>query len=67
MDVAVSGNYVYIINWNGDLSSSSLAILNVADPNEPSLSGTFDTENAGDLALSGDHAYIVDWINGLRS
>ena len=38
----------------------------MADPNEPSLSGTFDTENAGDLALSGDHAYIVDWINGLK-
>jgi hypothetical protein len=56
-DVDVAGNHAYVNN---------LEVVDVSDPSDPFLSGSFDTEHvAYDIVVSGNYAYIAAGENGL--
>ncbi len=60
--VDVKGNYAYVA-----AGSTGLVIVNVANPNSPSIAATFDTPgNANDVRVVGNYAYVADGASGLR-
>jgi hypothetical protein len=60
-DVIASGTYVYVAN-----GFSGLQIIDVSDPDAPSIAASFDTGGyANGLALSGGYAYIAVDVGGL--
>jgi len=58
--VFIQGNYAYIAN-----ESSGLQIVDISDPYNPQLIGSYDTSGqAGGVYVSGDYAYISDGNSG---
>ena len=56
-DVAVSGNYGYILN-----SHNGLVIVDITDPLSPILAGSYDTSGyAIDVAVAGNYAYVIEY------
>lgn len=63
-DVYVSGNYAYLATGN---NGSELVIVNIADPANMSVAGTFNTNGNQDglsVWVSGGYAYIGTQNNG---
>jgi hypothetical protein len=69
-EVAVSGNYAYIVDQNGgyyDGWDSSLRIIDISNPAAPSLIGSYDSAyGIFDLAVDGEYAYLAAGSEGLR-
>jgi len=60
-DVALSDDYAYVAD-----GESGLVIVNVINPELPTLAGSYDTAGyAYDVALSDGYAYVADNNNGL--
>ncbi len=61
IDIAVSGNYVYIVNGNNNLE-----IVNISNPSSPTLACMYDTADyTWGVAVEGNYAYIASDYNGL--
>ena len=63
-DVAVSGHYAYVADWEG-----SLQVIDVSDPTNPVGVGGCETGEeawAVAVAVSGHYAYSVGWRAGLE-
>ena len=59
--VAVVGNYAYVAD-----DDNGLVIVDVSDPENPTLEGHYDTAgNARGVAVNGNHTYVADGGNGL--
>jgi hypothetical protein len=58
--VAVSGNYVYMMDWNDGLD-----IINISTASSPTLEGFYSDKDiiATGIALNGNYAYLVDNLN----
>ncbi|WP_370573568.1 PGF-pre-PGF domain-containing protein [Methanomethylovorans sp.] len=55
-DIAASGNYAYVADYN-----NGLITVNLADPSTPRLEGSIGTEgHAYDIAIAGNYAYIAN-------
>jgi hypothetical protein len=62
MDVAVSGNFVYVAD-----GSAGLQVIDVSNPTNCVRVGGYDTGgDAMDVALSGNLAYVADGFAGLQ-
>ena len=60
-DVAVSGNYAYVVD-----GSKGLMSIDITNPKAPTLAGSYDTAgSAYNVAVSGNYAYVGDQNNGL--
>jgi len=47
--------------------AEGLAIVDVSDPANPALAGSYDTPDyAVGVYVSGDYAYVADWHSGLH-
>uniref|UniRef100_A0A7V6CMS6 LVIVD repeat protein n=1 Tax=candidate division WOR-3 bacterium TaxID=2052148 RepID=A0A7V6CMS6_UNCW3 len=61
-DVAVSGNYAYVADWE-----AGLRIIDISNPRSPVEVGYYDTPGAAyGVAVSGNYAYVADAGAGLR-
>jgi len=59
--VAVVGNYAYVAD-----GSNGLVIVDVTNPEAPTLKGSYDTAGTSwGVAVAGNYAYVADWDNGL--
>lgn len=62
--IAVDGNYVYIVIWEGTISK--MLVYNIVDPSAIQLVGTYNfAGNGKDITVCGGYAYIADCRNGL--
>jgi hypothetical protein len=60
-DVAVSGDYAYVVDY-----SNGLVIVDISNKSAPTLAGSYNTAgNAYDVAVSGNYVYVADEANGL--
>jgi len=71
-DVAISGNFAYLA-----ADKEGLVILNIEDPTNPILAGSYDTcfrnncdsqdsqTSAYRVVIVGNYAYVDDWNNGV--
>lgn len=61
-DVAVSGNYTYMLN-----EMHGLEIADVSDPTAPYVVSSIDVPYAADMAVSGSYAYVGSpyWTQGV--
>jgi hypothetical protein len=59
-EVFVTGDYAFIAD-----GSNGLVVVNVTNPSQPTLAGTYATSNARDVFVSGNCAYIADATDGL--
>jgi hypothetical protein len=65
--VAISGNYAYVADDWGDLSS--LQIIDISDPSNPTFKGSYDTlfGNSHEVVvISGNYAYVAAGDSGLQ-
>ncbi|MEC4883377.1 MAG: DUF4347 domain-containing protein [Scytonema sp. PMC 1070.18] len=54
--IVVEGNYAYIAD-----AGSGLQIINISDPNNPIIAGSYDTPgNAFNVAVAENYAYVAD-------
>ncbi|MBD2692064.1 DUF4347 domain-containing protein [Anabaena catenula] len=58
-DVTVVGNYAYAV---GD----TLDIIDISDPNNPVLKGSYDISNGRSVKIVGNYAYVADGYSGLQ-
>ncbi len=58
-DIAVSGNYAYVTDNNGD-SYDGLWIVDVSDPSNPAYEGFLAIDDAISVAVSGNYAYVIE-------
>ncbi|AKB28435.1 hypothetical protein MSSIT_1716 [Methanosarcina siciliae T4/M] len=59
--VAVSGNYVYVADYN-----NGLVIVDISNPYSPSIKGSYSTAgNSEGVSVSGNYACVADGYNGL--
>jgi hypothetical protein len=62
LDVFVSANYAYVAAL-----TNGLHVINIADPANPSLAGTYATPNQiNDVFISGNYAYVSCGPTGLK-
>ncbi len=62
LGVAVSGDYAFVVK-----GLNGLQIVDISDPNNPSLIAGYDTPGqAYDVAVSGDYTYVADDYAGLQ-
>jgi Tfp pilus assembly protein FimT len=73
INVTVVGDYAYVADLNSNLNSDApntaagLQIINISDPNNPTLQGRADTPGrAIDVSVVGNYAYIADEFEGLQ-
>jgi hypothetical protein len=59
-DLYVSGSYAYVAGTSG------LHVIDISDPQNPTIVGFVGTHWAADVHISGSYAYVADNINGLR-
>lgn len=65
MSVAVAGDYAYVTAGMG--SDGYLLIINVTNPSEPTLVGTYVLPSYSyDVAVVGEYAYVADYYSGLQ-
>lgn len=61
-NAVTNGNYAFVAD-----STSGLQIINITDPQNPTLAGSYDTPSAAkDVFISGNYAYIADYTSGLQ-
>jgi hypothetical protein len=61
-DVYISDNYAYVANID-----SSLQIINVTDPANPTLAGSCELQDAAmGVFVSGNYAYVANYFAGLQ-
>ncbi|MFH1422925.1 MAG: PKD domain-containing protein [Planctomycetota bacterium] len=54
-NVYVKGNYAYVIDWD-----SGLLIIDISDPSNPTLSGSYNKQHIESVCVSGNYAYLTD-------
>ena len=65
MDVAVIGDYAYVVGYLIGVDSGML-VIDVSDPTAPVTVGFYDTIWPMRVAVAGTHAYVADHETGLR-
>ena len=66
-DVEVVGDYAYVANYSSFTSYSGLRIIDIGDPENPSLTGSYNTPSRSyELEIRDDHAYVADDESGLQ-
>ncbi|MDH3975172.1 MAG: hypothetical protein OEV42_12900 [Deltaproteobacteria bacterium] len=58
--VHVSGNYAYVAD-----GTAGIQIIDISDPANPELKGSYDTGDASSIYVSGNYAYVGDWNDTL--
>jgi hypothetical protein len=62
MNVAVAGDLAFVVD---PYSPSGFEVINIANPHNPSLVGTYSTEYPSDVAVAGDLAFMAEQLRGL--
>jgi hypothetical protein len=57
--IQVRGAYAYLALNNDNATDVALQIVDVHDPDNPSLSGSYKAPHAGDLAIAGNLVYLT--------
>ncbi|MBN2461838.1 MAG: T9SS type A sorting domain-containing protein [Candidatus Cloacimonetes bacterium] len=60
VDVAISGNYAYVLDCNCDIDVEqfSLRVVDISDPCHPIEVGFCENEGGYDICISGNYAYV---------